>query len=257
MSYRNKSVAQRLTVLLALCVCWLGVNPGAAFGGVTISGTRVVFPAQNRETSIKLTNNNDTPALVQVWIDRGVAKDKPDTINVPFTVTPPLARIEPEKGQVLRIIYTGEPLPNDRESIFYFNVLEVPPKAKRQDGDKGNILQFAVRTRIKLFYRPQGLKSSPEDAVKQLKWSLVHDGGHVSVKVTNDAPYYISLGNINAVAAGHAHKAEGNGLVPPFGAAEFPLDGLSGNSPLGDIKLNAQAINDYGAYADIHPTLEQ
>ncbi|HEY9134154.1 MAG TPA: fimbria/pilus periplasmic chaperone [Dyella sp.] len=256
MSYRNNSVAQRLTALLALCVCWAGLSPGVASASVTIAGTRVIFPAQNRETSIRLTNASDVPALVQVWIDRGQAKDKPDTLKVPFTVTPPLARIEPKQGQVLRVIYTGDPLPTDRESIFYFNMLEVPPKLKKS-ADGGNTLQFAVRTRIKFFYRPDGLKTKPDDAVKQLKWTLVHDGGHVSVKVTNDAPYYVSLGKIEAITAGHAHPADGNGLVPPFGSAQFPLEGLASSTPLGDITIKAQAINDYGAYADIHPKLEQ
>lgn len=255
MSYGNKSPAHRFSMLLGLCICLLGLSPVAAFGSVTIAGTRVIFPAQKRETNIRLTNAGDKPALVQVWIDRGEAKDQPESLKVPFTLTPPLARIEPTKGQVLRVIYTGEPLPNDRESIFYFNMLEVPPKQNKV-GD-GNTIQFAVRTRIKFFYRPQGLTGTPEDAVKQLKWSLVHDGGHISVKIANNAPYYVSLGKVEAVAAGHAYEAGGSGLVPPFGSAELPLDGLNGGARLSDIKVNAQAINDYGAYADIHPTLEQ
>jgi chaperone protein EcpD len=254
MSYGKKGAMRLLMALSSLCVCWLGLVPAAALGSVTIAGTRVIFPAQNRETSIRLTNAGDKPALVQVWIDHGDAKDKPESLKVPFTVTPPLTRIEPTKGQVLRVIYTGEPLPADRESIFYFNMLEVPPKQNKVAD--GNTIQFAVRTRIKFFYRPQGLVGTSEDAVKQLKWSLVHDGGHIAVKVTNKAPYYVSLGKIEAVAAGHAHES-GSGLVPPFGSAQFPLDGLDNGAQLSDIKLNAKVINDYGAYADIHPTLEQ
>lgn len=44
-------------------------------------------------------------------------------------------------------------LPADRESIFYFNVREIPPKS-----NKANTLQIALQTRIKLFWRPKALK---------------------------------------------------------------------------------------------------
>jgi len=37
-----------------------------------LSGTRVVYPAQQREVSIKLTNDDaQFPRLVQAWIDTG------------------------------------------------------------------------------------------------------------------------------------------------------------------------------------------
>jgi P pilus assembly chaperone PapD len=40
-------------------------------------------------------------------------------------------------------------LPQDREH-FYFNVREVPPKSERP-----NVMQLALHTKIKLFYRPK------------------------------------------------------------------------------------------------------
>ncbi len=48
-------------------------------------------------------------------------------------------------------------LPQDRESLFYFNLREIPPRS-----DKPNSLQLALQTRIKFFYRPQSLVVEPE-----------------------------------------------------------------------------------------------
>ena len=50
---------------------------------------------------------------------------------MPFTMVPPLFRLDPKKGQMLRIVYTQEPLATDKETLFWLNVLEVPPR----DGD--------------------------------------------------------------------------------------------------------------------------
>ncbi len=49
-------------------------------------------------------------------------------------------------------------LPKDRESVFWFNVLEVPPKPDAATVANQSLLQLAFRTRIKLFYRPEALK---------------------------------------------------------------------------------------------------
>ncbi|MGT9169473.1 fimbria/pilus periplasmic chaperone, partial [Escherichia coli] len=40
-----------------------------------------------------------------------------------------------------------------RESLFYYNVREIPPKS-----GKANTLQIALQTRIKLFWRPKALE---------------------------------------------------------------------------------------------------
>jgi P pilus assembly chaperone PapD len=37
-------------------------------------------------------------------------------------------------------------LPQDRETVYYFNLREIPPRS-----DKANTLQIALQTRIKLF----------------------------------------------------------------------------------------------------------
>ena len=133
-----------------------------AHASVTISGTRVVYPLGQREVTVKLDNDSLHPSLVQVWMDDGNAAAKPGDIQVPFVITPPIFRMEPKKSQVLRVMYSGEPLPSDRESVYWLNVLDIPPKA--EDAPDTNALQFAFRIRIKLFVRPAKLLGKPEDA---------------------------------------------------------------------------------------------
>lgn len=49
-------------------------------------------------------------------------------------------------------------LPQDRESLFYFNLREIPPRS-----EKANVLQIALQTKIKLFYRPAAIKTRPNE----------------------------------------------------------------------------------------------
>src|SRR5437868_3111030 len=109
------------------CACAMAAPSWAS---VVISGTRVVYGQRDREVTIRLTNDGEAPALVQAWLDRGDPDVDPATISVPFTLTPPMFRVDPAKGQSLRVIYTQEPLPADRETVFWLNVLEVPPRAQ-------------------------------------------------------------------------------------------------------------------------------
>lgn len=102
-------------------------------GSVVIMGTRVVYPATQKSISIRLNNDNESPALVQSWLDDGDAVAPPESVHVPFIITPPIFRMDSKSGQTVRIVYTGESLPKDRESLFYLNVLDIPakPRAKK------------------------------------------------------------------------------------------------------------------------------
>lgn len=85
---------------------------------VVVAGTRVIYNAKDREVTLKLSNNGASPALTQVWLDNGDAKEDPSKLDLPFVRTPALARIDPQKSQTIRISYTGEALPQDRETPF-------------------------------------------------------------------------------------------------------------------------------------------
>ncbi|TBR36234.1 MULTISPECIES: fimbrial biogenesis chaperone [Dyella] len=224
--------------LVALCL-----TLGSASASVVVGGTRVVFPGDKGETTLRLNNEGDEPALVQSWIDRGDPKSTPDKVDVPFLITPPLFRMDAHKGQSLRIVYTQEALPADRESLFWLNVLEVPPKPTGERAN-ANILQFAVRTRIKLFYRPANLNVDPAKAPEQLTWKVVADGQGNALQVTNPTPYYITFSEVTVVAGGKTLTVD-SGMVDPKGTLKLSMPGLTA-LPAGTA-VTFSTINDFGA----------
>jgi fimbrial chaperone protein/chaperone protein EcpD len=215
-----------------------------AQASMVIAGTRVIYNAKEREVTVRLSNEGQLPALTQVWLDKGNAAASPATISVPFTVTPPVARVDPGKGQTLRIFHTGEAMPQDRESVFWLNVLEVPPAPK--DQPDANKLQLAFRTRIKLFYRPSGLPGSAEEAPAKIEWRLLRKGTQTFVEARNPTPYFVSLASLEVTGEGKSAKFDLGGMVGPGETTEFPL---TGEVPTASPTLHYQAINDLGGPA--------
>ncbi|MDC9788169.1 fimbrial biogenesis chaperone [Proteus mirabilis] len=165
---------------------------GSVQAGLVINGTQVVYPSEAGEVTVQITNNGKRAVLVQSWLDTGNKDETPDKITTPFALTPPINRVEAGKGQSLRIsAINTSVLRQDRESLFWLNVLEIPGRPDKS-GAQENYLQLAVRSRIKFFYRPASLKDDIVKAPTQLIWSATNKG----LTVTNPTPYHISLATI-------------------------------------------------------------
>lgn len=136
----------------------------SADASMVIDGTRIIFPGDKKEIAVRATNMGETPSLTQVWVDDGRVQNQPEKDAAPFIVLPPIVRIEPGKGQSWRLVFNGSRLPQDRESLFWFNLLDIPPEPK--NGKTDNYLQLAIRSRIKLFYRPAGVAAEKIAAEK-------------------------------------------------------------------------------------------
>jgi chaperone protein EcpD len=230
-----------LTGLMALTT----VFAGRLEAEVTITGTRVIYPAASKEVTVQLTNHANVSALVQVWLDDGDMDASPDQIKVPFNVSPPIVRMEPHRGQAVRVAYTNAPLPADRESLFWFNLLEIPPKAGPEAGE--NLLQFAVRTRIKLVFRPDNLSAEQAlEAPRQLQWTMHtgENGKSFVLRVTNPTPYYVNFASVGAKTTDKEITGSG-GYVAPNGTAEFPLSEFAGHSGA-DVQVVFKTISDLG-----------
>jgi chaperone protein EcpD len=207
----------------------------------------VIFPAKSGEVTVRLTNNNGTPALIEAWIDSGDEHSTPDKANTPFLITPPLFRMEPHKDQSLRIIATPAPLPSDRESIFWLNVLEIPPKPTGADMQGKNTLQFAIRSRLKLFYRPADLPGDPLQTPSKVTWKAVADGQGYALEVKNPTPYHITFIQLSLDIGGKHYTAD-TGMVDPFGSLRLTVKGLA-QAPAAGTPVAYDIINDYGATA--------
>lgn len=157
---------------------------------LVVQGTRVIFPSDKKMVSIQLINHSEQHTLTQSWVDEGNIESTPETTNAPFMVVPPINKIAANEGVQLRIHFLGDNLPMDRESIYYLNVLDIAPKPKNTNGM--NTLQFALQTRIKLFYRPISLLNSVQEMIHQVK--LTYSNDHITIK--NPTPYFLNISKI-------------------------------------------------------------
>ena len=133
----------------------MGRLAGAARADMSVDGTRFVYPAREKAISVYVGNIGAEPILVQSWLDRGEARDANDLarLKVPFVLTPPLLRLEPNERKAVQLRYTGESLPKDRESLFWVNFLEVPVVS-----DEQNNLRLQLNLSMKVLFRPEGLQ---------------------------------------------------------------------------------------------------
>jgi chaperone protein EcpD len=229
---------------IAVAACLGALLGGVAQASVTIGGTRVVYPLDQREVTVKLNNDSSHPALVQVWIDDGRADASPADIKVPFIITPPIFRMDAGKSQTLRVMYGGEPLPQDRETVYWLNVLDIPPKVQAEP-DR-NTLQLAYRTRIKMFVRPLKLPGTPEDAPQRLEWRIVHaqaDGNGDALAISNPTAYHVSFSELQVVADGRRFNNETGGMVAPYGRTLIAIPPMSG---VHAGRIHYMAISDLG-----------
>lgn len=232
MKYAIGTVMSTLFALSAI------VAPAPARASVVIEGTRVIFPGQEREVTIKLDNNGKHPALVQAWLDDGDASASPESIAVPFVITPAMFRLDPGTAQTLRMMHTGQAMAQNKESLYWLNVLEVPPRSQAS----GNKLQLAMRTRIKVMYRPPGLAGEAGQAPAKVRWELIADSAGHALKGSNPSPYFVNLGNVELQVGAQVIGA-GNGYIAP---GESQLFRLAGAVPAGQAQVRYSAVNDWG-----------
>lgn len=238
----------RLPYFLAIASLLLCSLP--AHASLVLYGTRVIFSGDETEATLKISNEGKLPSLVQSWLNTGDGDMAPEGIDVPFVIAPSLTRLEASDQQMLRIIHSGQPLLQDRESLFWINVLDVPPKTENAKGSQGS-LALAFRTRIKLIYRPKGLPGEPKDAPEQLQWSAstTRDGQAV-LQARNPTAYVANLGHIAVEAAGQSFKMN-VGHVLPGETAKFAFQKPAENEQLpkelpADAVVVYTSLNDWG-----------
>ncbi|CAB3785060.1 fimbria/pilus periplasmic chaperone [Pararobbsia alpina] len=238
----------------ALIAFALSATSFSSTASVVISGTRVIYTLAEKEQTVRLSNDGKQSALVQIWLDDGDIKADPNTAKAPFLVSPPISRIDPGKGQSIRLIHTGEPVPQDVESIYYFNLLEVPPKPNAEQ-EAGQLLQFAFRTRIKLFLRPPGLEGEADEAAAKVTWKVERHDDTWEVIASNPTPYHVTFLNVDLKSAGAIATDAAGGMINPRGMTTFKPKGA--NSPASWTTLEYRFVNDHGGVTTGQVTLQK
>ncbi|WMD19070.1 fimbria/pilus periplasmic chaperone [Achromobacter seleniivolatilans] len=226
------------SILAAGVMAW-AADISASQAALVLMGTRVVYPSNAKDVTIRAVNNGAIPMLAQVWVDDGRVSVLPSEMAVPFIVSPAIARIDPSSSIVIRLMYNKTHLPDDRESLFYLNVLESAPSSNATAA-----AGFSFRTRIKLFFRPAGLPSEVEDAPEPLTWRTTGRAADTALEVKNPTPYHVSFASIKALINQKATLI-GNGMVAPYSSEYFKLP--KGVQLPGHARIQYTIITDYGA----------
>ena len=253
LSHRVVSVA----LSLALCIA-----SHAAHAGVVIDGTRQIYPEQRREVTIRVTNDDKhAPRLVQAWLDAGDAEAAPTLSDVPFVLSPPVFRLDAGKSQFMRLSYTKAPLPADRESLFWLNVLEVPGATNEFDptleDSQRNHFKFAFRIRTKVFFRPAQLSGTPEEAPGLLRWSLEHVAQDTVIQVHNPSAYHVTFNDIYLLMGSHPDAKKlslPEAMVEPGGTLKLSVPNAAKVIPA-DARVNFTYINDFGSFSSAQPAV--
>lgn len=220
-----------------------------ASASVVLKNTRVIYPARNNEHTIEFTNTETYPSIVQLWVDTGDAKSTPETADNSFVIMPPIFKIDAESSQSVRVMYTGKPLVQDRESIYYMNFLVIPPNL-----DNENKLSVVLRNRVKLFYRPEHIIGASSDAIKTMTANIHYkkNGEIPSVNIKNESGYFINLSHTSLTLSDKKYLS-GPIMIPPFSNLEvedYSLsnpDAIDPNVAPNQAVLDYAYINDFGA----------
>ncbi len=122
-------------------------------------------------------------------------------------------------------------LPTDRETLFYYNMREIPPRAEQK-----NVMQIAMQSRLKLFWRPKAIELKEGQYVPLDKVVISRTASDLVLK--NNSPYYITVGYIGINGKTLLPGAESL-MVEPFGQANQKLANLPAEFHIG-------YISDYG-----------
>lgn len=103
----------------------------------------------------------------------------------------PIQRIEAGASSQVRIVKQAatRQLPKDRESLFYFNLREVPPKSTSASEER-SVMQVAMQSRIKLFWRPEAIRKKSGE-LTEMRMEITANAKGLTVH--NPTPYYITL----------------------------------------------------------------
>ncbi|HEM8838476.1 TPA: fimbria/pilus periplasmic chaperone [Klebsiella aerogenes] len=207
----------------------------SASAAIALDRTRVILNGGEKMVSMTVTNQNkELPYLAQAWVEDANG----NKIESPLTVLPPLQRVEPGAKSQVKVQVTGGEnlLAQDKESLFYFNLREIPPKST-----KANTLQIALQTRIKLFYRPKAIAIDRQGQMNpyQQKLTLTRQGDHYVA--SNPTPYYVTIASVASSLKGGDVAGFTPMMVPPKSSAKLGgTAAAAGNSPV------LTYINDFG-----------
>lgn len=211
---------------------------GGASAAVRPQLTRIIAYTHDKETPVEIVNDSNDTYMVQSWIEDLQGKDT----DIPIVLTPPIMKLDGKKHGKLRLVLMPGNIPRDRESVYWINMQEIPPKAKSVE----NKMVIAIRSRMKIFVRPEGFNAEgSRKAALQLKWGIVKEGDKTWLKATNASAYYISFGELSIQPNGIKNNRLNDKylMVPPNGSERYLLPA---SYKAGKLIVTWSGVHDWG-----------
>lgn len=169
-----------LTVLGLLTLTSLLRDQALADGMVPDTSVVIVNEADG-EASVSVTNTDQSLSLLHVTLE-----DIPEDKESLLFVTPPLARVEPSKSQLVRfILQPGTPLKTQRLKRVIFEGIAQDRTAAQAGHARVGV---TVRQNLPVIIHPKGLAPN-RTPWTGLTWSLKND----QLSVHNPTPYVVRL----------------------------------------------------------------
>ncbi|KMT55007.1 fimbrial chaperone protein [Pseudomonas fildesensis] len=161
---------------------WCGATTALADGMVPDTSVVIVYEAEG-EAAVSVTNTDSKLALLHVTLE-DIPEDK-DTQRL-LVVTPPLARVEAGKSQLVRfILQSTEPLETQRLKRVIFEGM--PQQRSGADAGRAQV-GVTVRQNLPVILHPKGLARNRTPWLG-LSWHLEND----QLSVRNPTPYVVRL----------------------------------------------------------------
>ncbi|AUU83725.1 molecular chaperone [Leclercia adecarboxylata] len=222
----------RTILFIVNLACTLLVS-NLAHAGIVIESTRYLYKEGSREITAQIENKDDMPYLIKSWVETPAGK------SPSFLATPPLFRLEAKQQNTVRLFATTKvDAPDDRESLFFFNVMAIPPSDNTYANN--NTIQLAVRHRMRLIYRPKSINSlSPNTEAKKLEWRK--SGKTITLK--NPTPFFYYF---NMVKLGNTDINLDVRTISPFSTKKIDIKDINASS------ISWKIVNDYGGAGSLY-----
>lgn len=191
---------------------WCGATSALADGMVPDTSVVIVHEAEG-EAAVSVTNTDSKLALLHVTLE-----DIPEDKDTLLFVTPPLARVEPGKSQLVRfILQSAEPLKTQRLKRVIF---EGMPQ-QRTGAETGRAqVGVTVRQNLPVILHPKGL---PPNRTPWLGLSWQLENGQLSVH--NPSPYVVRLAQELRLLPGNGAAMLPRTYVLPGETLTVPVEG--------------------------------
>lgn len=204
------------------CVClgmWAFLFAGHAMADGMVPETSVVIVNEaDGETSVSVTNTDTTLALLHVTLE-----DIPEDTEPLLFVTPPLARVEAGKSQLVRfILQTSTPLTTQRLKRVIFEGM--PQDRKPAEAGHARV-GVTVRQNLPVILHPKGLAPN-RTPWTGLTWRLKND----QVSVHNPSPYVVRMAQELTLLPGNGSALLPRTYVLPGETLSVPAKGAAATS---------------------------